>query len=357
MGFNILDLLKDEPAARFEVKEIPLSKLVPSKHNFYSTKEIEDIKSSLKMFGVLQNALVAPIEGTDKYRVIAGHRRRLAHLELVEEDYSEFATMPCLIKDNDPDDGDVTARLMLILTNATARDLTDWEKAQQAAELKQLLLEYKAQGHDIPGGMRKYIAETLNTSETQVQRYESINKNLLPELQEEFKAGTINVSVAAELASAEPELQKEALKEVQEKGPLSIKEAKKIKSEYIRKCDITGEDCGHRETMKKHFTKKGVTEGCAGCCGYCLKKTTCPHTCGPMRDKIEREKPPGERVEVRQKLDDAIAVIAGYCQEQGMDCTKCRFWGQAQCILGNENPEEWPEKIKEIGDWEAEETL
>nr|WP_240927331.1 ParB/Srx family N-terminal domain-containing protein [Paenibacillus thiaminolyticus] len=68
----------------YKITHIPVHKLEPSQDNFYCTEQIEELKASIAAFGIKQNLIVKPIEG-GKYRVIAGHRRRLAILSLVEE--------------------------------------------------------------------------------------------------------------------------------------------------------------------------------------------------------------------------------------------------------------------------------
>lgn len=52
----------------------------------------------------------------------------------------EYRKVPCLIK---KESDTIKDKLSLIFTNATARQLTDWEKVQQAKELKEILTEYK----------------------------------------------------------------------------------------------------------------------------------------------------------------------------------------------------------------------
>ena len=59
--------------------------LVPSEDNFYSMREIGELKAAIEIAGkVLQNLVVVPL-GDGKYKVIAGHRRRLASIELVND--------------------------------------------------------------------------------------------------------------------------------------------------------------------------------------------------------------------------------------------------------------------------------
>ncbi len=190
--FNLNQLLnekslsgaEEEPARRKQFyKVMPLSvyDLVPSKDNFYSTEQIEELKMSIEMFGVKQNLTVKPIGG-GKYRIIAGHRRRLAALALVEEGKTEFEYVPCGIE---TEEDEIKERLLLITTNSTARQLSDWEKIKQAEEMRALLEELRKR-EKLPGRMRDLIAEALKTSPAQIGRMEAISKNLTPEFIEEL---------------------------------------------------------------------------------------------------------------------------------------------------------------------------
>lgn len=95
--FNLNQILNDasraaakggEPTPRpaeSRMEKISVYDLVPSEDNFYSIREIEELKAAIEIAGkVLQNLVVVPLDG-GKYKVIAGHRRRLASISLVEE--------------------------------------------------------------------------------------------------------------------------------------------------------------------------------------------------------------------------------------------------------------------------------
>ena len=112
--FNLVDLLngageqvEQQEAARAEArpqkppyKIVALSvfDLVPSEGNFYSIDEIEKLKRDIELAGgVKQNLTVTPLDG-GKYKILAGHRRRRACLELVEEGKREYELIPCGIE-------------------------------------------------------------------------------------------------------------------------------------------------------------------------------------------------------------------------------------------------------------------
>ena len=125
---------------------------------------------------------------------------------------------------------------MLIHTNATTRELSDWEKIEQMNQLKELIAEYK-KDHELPGRVRELLAETLNVSTSQVGRMESISKNLSPEFKAELKQGNISASTAAELArKPEPE-QKKAFEQHKEAGKTVLSDVQekkpKLSSERI----------------------------------------------------------------------------------------------------------------------------
>ena len=64
--------------------------LIPSKGNFYSVEDVQDLKQSIELLGVLQPLLVTDEEEDGKRRIIAGHRRRLAVMQLEDEGKERF---------------------------------------------------------------------------------------------------------------------------------------------------------------------------------------------------------------------------------------------------------------------------
>lgn len=204
-----------------KVVSISVYDLIPSKDNFYSVEDIAELKDSIEMFGVKQNLTVKQLEN-GKYMVIAGHRRRLASLALVEEGKKEFEFVPCGIE---TELDEIKEQLLLITTNATARQLTDWEKTQQAEKMRELLERYKKK-EKLPGRMRELIAKTLKTSSAQIGRMDSITKNLSEDFKEEFKEQKINISTAYELSTLSEEAQQEVFTEYMGSGSISIKDVK-----------------------------------------------------------------------------------------------------------------------------------
>ena len=148
--FNLNQILNDasraaakggEPTPRpteSRMEKISVYDLVPSEDNFYSIREIEELKAAIEIAGkVLQNLVVVPLDG-GKYKVIAGHRRRLASISLVEEGKPQYEFVPCDVEPNEEaaEDQEVRDGLMLIVTNSQ-REKTAWDKIEEVRYLRE----------------------------------------------------------------------------------------------------------------------------------------------------------------------------------------------------------------------------
>ena len=202
-----------------EIVNIDVHDLVPSNDNFYHVDD--ELKRSIELVGILQPLLVSRPEN-GKYRVIAGHRRRLAVLSLLEEGKEEMRLVPCVFKKED-----VRDRLALIMANRF-RDKTDWEKMMEAIQAEELAKELKKE-YSLNGRTREVLAEITGTTEAQLGRYKSIYNNLSARLMKYFKESVINVSVAVELCGMSAAGQEEAADRVEEAGTLSLMEAREMK--------------------------------------------------------------------------------------------------------------------------------
>ena len=242
-GFNITSLQRNRgpvqarsraDAGRAVLKYIDVDDLVPSEDNFYSMTAIEELASLIELSGgVKQPALVTPLGG-GKYKVIAGHRRRLASLRLVKQGKEAYRKIPCMVEDDEREPGAdaeadelraIDEAILLITTNGQ-RDKTDWDKVQEATRLR-ALLEQKRRFEKIPGETRKLIAERLGTTPAQVGRYDSIEKHLIPRFKEFLADGKVNISVAYELSTLPEDEQCAALMDYLTTGAISIEDVKR----------------------------------------------------------------------------------------------------------------------------------
>ncbi|WGT38272.1 ParB N-terminal domain-containing protein [Lysinibacillus sp. 1 U-2021] len=231
--FNLSQLMNTESkkqSVAFKIEHIQLERIKPSPKNSYSVDDVSELKSSIELLGLQQN-LVVRIKDDGAYELISGHRRLKAMQELRSEGNSDFEKAPCkIIKSTD----DIQAELQLILANSTTRVLTDAEKTKQAARLHELLQKMQSEGYQLEGRKREIVANLMGVSSAQVQRMDSINKNLTPELKDEFVKENINITTAYELSRLPEEAQKEAVQESVEQGkPLTPAIAKAKRQEII----------------------------------------------------------------------------------------------------------------------------
>ena len=188
-----------------EVMMIDVRDLVPSRENFYLVDD--GLKESIRVAGVLQPLLVnRPKNG--KYKVIAGHRRRLAVLALLEDGEEERRYVPCIYKKEDVQDG-----LAIIMANRF-RDKTDWERMMEVVEAEKLAKE----------------------------------------LMKAFKADRIRFSIASELCGLPQEWQESAGKMLERNGALSLSDIKELK----RKKE--GGERSLKESAAERDTGAGQTE-------------------------------------------------------------------------------------------------
>lgn len=228
--FNLACLLNNQPSAKdspkvdFQIVPISVFDIEPSQDNFYSVEQIQELKAAIEIAGgVKQNGVVVPV-GDGKYRLIAGHRRRLALIALVQEGKAEYEFFPCKIEKSEIEAQKQADReeLLLILTNSQ-REKTDWEKMEEVRRLRAILERNQEKG------IRSKLAEALNTSQAAIGRLDAIAKHLIPELQQEMKENRLGVSAAYELSGL-PELeQRQALREYSEGKGISVDAARQKK--------------------------------------------------------------------------------------------------------------------------------
>lgn len=208
-----------EPAKGQTVMMIDVEALVPSNENFY---QVDDgLKQSIELSGILQPLLVDRPEN-GKYKVLAGHRRRLAVLSLIEEGKEDWRYVPCIYKEEN-----VTDKLAIIMANRF-REKTDWEKMMEIIEAEKLVQELK-QDYKAAGRTRDMAARIMGISQAQIGRYKAIYKNLNQGLMKKFQEGILGFSVVSELCGLPGQWQEKAEGLLKENGSLSLPDIKSLK--------------------------------------------------------------------------------------------------------------------------------
>lgn len=225
--------------------------LVPTKENFYNTRNIDKLKASIKITGYLmQPILIENIDGKDQ--VLAGHRRRLCCIELVNEGDTRFEKVPCMYaaeikisedEDLSPEQKEAITPFMRqfkVIQANNYRDKNDWERMQEALEMEKIVKNLKEKV-GITGTVRENLKDLLGVSNAQFGRYKNISNHLIQELMEEFQDGGINISVADAAASLKPELQKLAYEMYMKNKILTLPDIQLLKDQQALNADIPGQ--------------------------------------------------------------------------------------------------------------------
>lgn len=225
--------------------------LVPTQENFYNTKNIDKLKASIKITGYLmQPILIENVNGKDQ--VLAGHRRRLCCISLIEEGDARFEKIPCMYaaeikisedEDLTPEQKEAITpflRQFKVIQANNYRDKNDWERMQEALEMEKIVKSLKEKV-GIDGTVRENLKELLGVSNAQFGRYKNISNHLSEELMEEFQDGGINISVADAAASLESDLQKQAYEIFLKNKILTLPDIQLLKDQQALNADIPGQ--------------------------------------------------------------------------------------------------------------------
>ena len=148
------------PAGSMQVEMLPISSIMPNPDNkkIYIVGDVERLKDDIKANGVRQPLEV--IQWANGYKLIGGERRLTACKQLAAEGDERFSTVPCIIVESK---GELEDKISLITANATARDLTDWERVAQYEALKEALTKKKQAGQ-LEGKVRDELCRILGIS-------------------------------------------------------------------------------------------------------------------------------------------------------------------------------------------------
>ena len=175
------------PAGPMQVEMLPISYIMPNPDNqkIYIVGDVERLKDDIKANGVRQPLEV--IQWATGYKLIGGERRLTACKQLAAEGDERFSTVPCIIVESK---GELEDKISLITANATARDLTDWERVAQYEALKAALEEKKRQGH-LDGKVRDEVRRILGISTGTAARLNIVAGTQNETIKERLRAGEI----------------------------------------------------------------------------------------------------------------------------------------------------------------------
>ena len=190
---------------------IAVSKLRPFENNPYQVKDDDEMNTlieSVQTQGVLSPLIVRPIENTEEYELISGHRRLHAAQK------AGITEVPALIYALDLD----AAAIAVVDSNLHREHILPSEKAF-AYRMK--LEAMSRQGHrsDLTSDQlgrkletAEIIAQQSDDSKSQVRRYIRLTY-LIPEFLEKMDKGEIALSVGVELSFLDESIQREVLEQ------------------------------------------------------------------------------------------------------------------------------------------------
>lgn len=189
---------------------IPVQKLRPFAGHPFKVKddaEMNTLIESIQTQGILSPLIVRPIENTDEYEVISGHRRLHAAQK------AGITEVPALIYALDRD----AAAIAVVDSNLHREHILPSEKAF-AYKLKADALKHQGQRTDItpeqiaPKLSTEVIGEQEGISKDTVKRYIRLTY-LIPEFLEKMDQGEIALSVGVELSFLDESSQREVLEQ------------------------------------------------------------------------------------------------------------------------------------------------
>lgn len=213
---------------------ISIEKLHPFEGHPYKVldnEEMEALTESIHAEGILSPLTVRPLEGTDEYEVISGHRR------LHAAQRAGLLEVPALAYEISREE----AAIMLVDSNLHREHILPSEKAF-AYKMKMEAMSRQGQRTDITSNQvgrkletAEIIGNTSGESKNQVRRYIRLTY-LLPELLQLVDDGKIALTPAVELSYLPEKAQTYLLEEMRQNDCTpSLSQAIRLKKEYQAK--------------------------------------------------------------------------------------------------------------------------
>ena len=180
---------------------IPIAKLHPFEGHPYKVldnEEMEVLTESIHIEGILSPLIVRPLEDTNEYEVISGHRR------LHAAERAGLSKVPALVYEINREE----AAIMLVDSNLHREHILPSEKAF-AYKLKMEALNHQGTSGQLG---QKWSREEISKTDSgrQVQRYIRLTK-LIPGILQMVDTGKISLTPAVEISYLKPQEQDDLL--------------------------------------------------------------------------------------------------------------------------------------------------
>ena len=263
--------------------DIDVHDLVPNPNNFYAMRNIDRLKNLIRTTGKVEELTVKSV-GMGKYMVVAGHRRRLAVLELLEEGARVPVKLPCSVVTFSPVGNKSAEEMELLWLSASNLGQREYRSMQEKIwEIETIgKLLRKDYDEDYAGGLvtgpfRSYLARFMCMTESRLQRLSAM-RNVLPEYLEMVDKGEIKETAAYELTNLSNEEQR-SLMESLAGQEITVKSIKARKEELFAAS-------GEAENLKGPAAQAHFENGSGECCS--LEEDDCgTAAAGPAEEAIE----------------------------------------------------------------------
>lgn len=324
--FSIADFAAPESVSKvdtIDVVRIPWDRIKANDANFYAVDDVEELRNSIRMHGLMDPIVVTPDDEEGRYLLISGHRRHKAWGLLREEDPEKYASIPAIVRRFE---SKTMAELALIMANSSARKLTSPEISRQAERIERLLYDLKEEGYEFDGRMRDQVAKACQVSSTKLARLKVIRENLLIDFKKQWEAGKLNEACAYELAQGSGVFQEKILRvapNATAQGIAKVRQIMEAGNDYscAALCGPGCLKCTHQQAFLRHDLEDPWNT-CEGkkCCLTCDKAkrdwNPCSRMCSKAKEKRtaanarEKEKEKAEQEKKTSRLRREIRESA-----------------------------------------------
>lgn len=316
--FNLRDIVNKAidqatPTETLEtVENVPTAKITPNARNFYGMRDLDDLAASIELTGLLHPIILRPAGAEGTYTIVDGERRFRAITEVLG-----WTSCPAIIRAQDPARTDavnaILEELSLLEANRQNRKPNAAELSKEAERYKELLIELKENGVEIPGRLRDTLAMALDISASKLARLQKIRGSLVPEYLAIFDAGEMSESVAYAIAQLDANTQRIVVETESEAKKLAAYEIAN-RAEYLsactrsRNCPYGGVctwgvkmyDIGKNKSNYQKCTARTTGEAYP-CCKNCSSAMECGSVCHMAQHDVDLAKQAKKAEEARKQ--------------------------------------------------------
>ena len=214
---------KIDTLSEYQIEYIPVSKLEPMSYNaeMYSLDDFDFLGATIKQYGILQPLIVQKQPNVDKYWIVAGERRYQSYLLAMKDESASklYAKgLPCRVYPETM--SIVEIKMLVILTNATARARDQETQFKELKELVSLFEQAEKDGTEIGYSLKDLAMSKLQISERQYQKYLSA-MNMIPALAKKAEEENADLNLSAAIGAKPVEVQEEILERVEDGEDIS----------------------------------------------------------------------------------------------------------------------------------------